>query len=99
MHAGPHVEPVRVYLAIFLALLVLTATTVAVAFIDLGPLNNVIALTIAGCKATLVALFFMHLRFGSRGSKIAALAGVAWLAFMITWTLSDYMTRSWLWGR
>jgi cytochrome c oxidase subunit 4 len=99
MHTGPHVEPVRTYVAIFVGLLVLTGITVAVAFADLGPLNNVIALAIAGGKATLVALFFMHLRFGSRGSKIAAIAGIAWLVHMIAWTLADYLTRTWLWGR
>ena len=61
-----HVVPLRVYFSVFGALMVLTAITVAVAFFDLGVLNNVVALGIAGLKATLVILYFMHVRYSGR---------------------------------
>ena len=57
------IVPVRTYYLIFLTLMVCTAITVAVAFVDLGPLNAVVAMTIAVLKATLVVLFFMHVEF------------------------------------
>ncbi len=94
--AGTHVVPVRVYLRIFFALLVLTATTVAVAFVDLGPLNNVVALGIAVIKATLVILFFMHVKYSTRLTAIVVASGVFGLAIMIGLTLTDYATRGWL---
>jgi cytochrome c oxidase subunit 4 len=94
--ASGHVVPVRVYLAVFAALLVLTAVTTAAAFYDLGPLGNVVALGIAGLKATLVVLFFMHVRYGTRLIPVVVLAGLFWLAIMIALSLTDYLTRGWL---
>ena len=88
-----HVTSPKVYLLIFLALMVLTAITVAVAFLHLGPFNDVAALTIAVSKATLVVLYFMHVRHSSRMTKISVLAGFLWLALLIGLTLSDYLTR------
>ena len=60
------VVPLSIYVGIFTALLVLTGVTVAVTFIDLGPLNNLVALSIAVIKATMVLLYFMHLRYSRR---------------------------------
>ena len=74
-------------MAIFLALLALTATTVAVAYLDLGRLNTVVALVIAFAKALLVALFFMHLRYSSQLTKIVVAAGLAWLAILLGLTM------------
>jgi cytochrome c oxidase subunit IV len=54
-----HVAPKSMYYAVFAALMVGTALTVLVAFYDLGPLNNVLMLTIAMTKALLVILFFI----------------------------------------
>lgn len=88
-----HVLPVRTYVGIFIALLVLTAVTIAVAYVDLGPLNVVVMLLIAATKATLVVLWFMHVRFEGRLVWISAAAGFAWLGIMIAFTLSDYLTR------
>ena len=61
-----HIVPVRVYLTVFALLLALTALTTGAAFVDLGAFNNVVALAIAACKATLVVLFFMHVRYSTR---------------------------------
>lgn len=92
-HAGRSHPSVGLYLAVFGALMVFTAITVAVAFLNLGPLNNVVALTIAGIKTTLVVLFFMHVHYASRTTKIFAAAGFFWLAIMITFTVSDMQVR------
>jgi cytochrome c oxidase subunit 4 len=88
-----HVVPLKVYLAIFFALIAGTALTVAVAFQDLGPMNTVVALTIAGVKAMLVVLWFMHLKYSSRLTWVFAAAGLAWLVLMIGLTMADFETR------
>ena len=91
-----HVVPRKVYYAVFVALLVLTAITTAVAFVDLGPWNTVVALGIAFLKATLVALFFMHVKYSSRLTQIVVAGGLFWLAILIVLTLSDFVSRGWL---
>ncbi len=91
-----HIVPAKVYFLIFGALMVLTATTIGVAYLDLGPLNNVIMLTIAMSKAMLVALYFMHLRYSDKLLPIFAVGALMWLLILITLTMSDYMTRTWL---
>ncbi len=93
---GTHVVPVRTYLLVFLALLLLTATTTLAAFVNLGPLNNVIALGIAVLKATLVVLFFMHVRYSPRLIPLVVTAGFFWLLILIVLTLTDYALRGWL---
>jgi cytochrome c oxidase subunit 4 len=90
-----HVVPVRVYVAIFAALLALTATTTAVAFVDLGPWNTVVALGIAVVKASLVVLFFMHLKYSPLLNRTVLLGGLFWLAILIGLTLTDFATRGW----
>lgn len=91
-----HVVPRSVYFAVFGALMVLTATTTAVSFVDLGPWNTVVALAIAFFKATLVVLFFMHVKYSPRLTQITVAGGLLWLAILILITLSDFMTRGWL---
>ena len=93
---GAHVVPVGVYLAVFAALMLLTAATTAAAFHDLGPLNNLVALGIATLKATLVVLFFMHVRYGTRLTPLVIAAGLFWLVLLIALSLTDYLTRGWL---
>lgn len=94
----PHVAPTRLYLTIFLALMVGTALTVWVAFFDLGVFNNIVMLTIACAKALLVVLFFMHLRWSSRLTWVVAGSGFFWLLIMFSLTLADYMSRGWMPG-
>ena len=91
-----HVVPVGVNLAVFVALMLLTAVTTAAAFHDLGPLNNIVALGIATLKAALVVLFFMHVRYGTRLTPLVITAGLFWLAILIALSLTDYLTRGWL---
>ena len=73
--------------------MVLTAATVAAAYVNLGPFNIVIALAIASLKATLVVLYFMHARYSPNRTHMVIIAAVFWLAIMLALTLSDYVTR------
>jgi cytochrome c oxidase subunit IV len=91
-----HVTPRRTYFAIWAALLVLTYATVAVSRIDLGRLNTIAALTIAVAKALLVVLFFMHIRYSSRLTKLVVVGGFMWLALLIGLTMADEVTRAWI---
>jgi cytochrome c oxidase subunit 4 len=89
-----HVEKVSVYLAIFGALMVLTAVTAWVAFHDYGQaLNDIIALSIAVTKASLVVLYFMHVRHSTKVVKMVVASGVFWLLILFAFTLSDFLTR------
>jgi cytochrome c oxidase subunit 4 len=97
MSAG-HVAPKSLYYTIFLALIVGTVITVAVAFVDLGAFNNVVMLTIACAKALLVVLFFMHVRWGTRLTWVVAGAGFFWLLILFSITMADYMSRGWVPG-
>ncbi len=93
-----HVVSRKVYFLIFGALIVLTLTTVRVATVDLGPMNIVVALLIAAVKATLVVLFFMHLRYSKPLTALVVFAAVMWLAILITLTLTDFISRPWIPG-
>jgi len=82
-------------LAIGAILLVLTATTVGAAFVNLGPFNPVVALLIATIKATLVVLFFMHVKGASEKlTGAVVVSGFFFLAILLSLSLADYMTRS-----
>ena len=84
------------YLVIVSALFVGTVLTYYIAKIDLGIWNPVVALTIAVIKAVLVILFFMHVHYSSKLTKLTISAGFFWLMIMITMSLSDYLTRAFL---
>jgi len=88
------VVSVRIYVLVFFILLVLTAVTSAIAFFDLGGgLNNVAAITIAICKALLVILYFMHVRYSDKLTWVFAAAGFFWLLILIGGTMDDVLTR------
>lgn len=88
-----HIVSPRIYFVIFGALIVLTGLTYWVATVNLGPLNTIVALTVAVSKALLVVLYFMHVRYSSRLTKVVVISGFFWLAILVTLTLSDYFTR------
>lgn len=96
--SGGHVAPIKLYLAIFAALMVGTVVTVVVAFFDFGFMNNVVMLGIACTKALLVVLFFMHVRWSSRLTWVVAAAGFFWLLILFSLTMTDYMSRGWIEG-
>jgi cytochrome c oxidase subunit 4 len=89
-----HVVPPRVYVGIFAALMILTAVTTWVAFIDLGPMNVVIMLVIAGVKASLVVLWFMHARYESTLTRMTIVGAVFWLLVLIVISAGDVFIRA-----
>jgi cytochrome c oxidase subunit IV len=92
-----HVVSKKVYFAVYVVLLALTFTTAGVSYINLGPFSTFVAMAIAIFKATLVVLFFMHIRYTRNGLYwIAFLVGIFWLGILIVLTMGDYLTRVWL---
>ena len=84
------------YLAIGVGLLVGTITTVGAAFVNLGAFNPVVALLIATIKATVVVLFFMHVKGASEKlTGAVVVSGFFFLAILLSLSLADYLTRSW----
>src|SRR3954462_8941894 len=90
-----HILPKRIYYTIFAILLLCTYLTVQIAFFDLGALNTIAALTIAVFKATLVVLFFMHVKYGTRLTWLVVTGSLFWLAILLALTMGDYLTRPW----
>jgi cytochrome c oxidase subunit 4 len=86
------------YYLVFLALIVGTGATVAASKVDMGPLNNIVMLAIACTKATLVILFFMHVRWSSRLTMVVAMSGFFWLLILFSLGMSDYLSRGWMAG-
>ena len=85
----------RTYLISGVLLLALLALTIGVAYVNLGPLNTVAAMTISLAKGALIVLFFMHLRYSKPVIWLFAAAGFFWLGIMLVLALSDYLTRGW----
>lgn len=84
---------VGLYVGVFVALLALTALTVWVAYLDLRAWNPVAALLIAGTKATLVGLYFMHLKFEEPLIRLFAGASVLFLTLLVGFTAADVLFR------
>ena len=99
--AAEHIVPKRTYFAIWIALLILTAATAYVSTLNLHvvwglrdiSLNAVVALLIASLKASLVVLFFMHVKYSPRLTAVVVFAGVFWLLILMTLSMADYLTR------
>ena len=87
-----HISPKSTYITIFGALMVCTILTVLAAFINLGNLNFPVAITIAVFKATLVVLFFMHVKYSTKLTQLWAMTGFIWVT-LLTIILLDYGTR------
>ncbi len=91
-----HIVPKSTYYLIFTALMVGTALTVGAAFVDLGnTANTVVALAIACTKATLVVLFFMHVKYSPKLTWLVVIASLFWLMLLLLITMGDYATRTW----
>ena len=93
-----HIVPKRTYYIIFGILMLCTYITVQVAFFDLGAFNIVAALAIAVLKATLVVLFFMHVRWSTRLTWVVVCSGFFWLLILFGLTMTDYLSRGWVEG-
>jgi cytochrome c oxidase subunit 4 len=90
-----HIVSPKVYLAVGSALLVLTGTTVGMSYVDLGVFNAVVALAIAVFKATLVVLFFMHVKYSTKLTKLTVISGIFVFLGLISMTMADYISRAW----
>jgi cytochrome c oxidase subunit 4 len=95
-HHTEHIVPIRIYAAVFLALIVLTWVTSGVATLDLGSLNVFVALSIAIFKASLVLLFFMHVKYATRLTKMIVMSGIYWLILLLFIVMMDLWTRGWM---
>jgi cytochrome c oxidase subunit 4 len=91
-----HVQPLKVYFAVFLALMAFTALTVFAAFVNLGPANDLVALGIAVAKATLVILYFMHVKGNTKLVPVVIMSGLFFLFILFLFLAADYGTRGWL---
>lgn len=94
-HHDHHIVGPGTYLIIYVTLLILTAVTVGAAFVEMGVLNPVVAVLIAVVKATVVILWFMHMKYQSKLLKLTISAGVFTFLVLIGMTLSDYVSRAW----
>lgn len=90
-----HIVSPKLYVAIFLILLALTATTTAASYVDLYVFNVVVALAIAVLKASLVVLFFMHVKYSPKLTKLTVISGLFVFLGLMTMTLADYISRAW----
>jgi len=95
-HHEHHIAPKSMYFTIFGALMALTVITVAVSYVDLGRANVMVALAVAGVKATLVVLWFMHVKHNTPLVKLTVATGFLWLVFMFVITFSDYLSRGFM---
>ncbi len=86
---APHVLPVAVLMGTAAALLVLTALTVVTSRIDLGAMNTVVALAIASCKAAVVGLFFMHLKYENKFLTVVLVSAVFFAVFLVSFVVFD----------
>jgi cytochrome c oxidase subunit 4 len=91
-----HIVEKKIYYTVFGSLMVLLGATITIAYIHLGKLNVIAALTIAVIKAVLIVLYFMHIRYSTRLLWIFVCAGFFWLGILFALSFSDFLTRGWL---
>jgi len=92
--SSEHIVPLRIYWGVFISLLVLTVVTTGIAYVDLGRFNLVVALAIAMFKATLVILFFMHVKYSTKLTKTIVASGFVFLLVLVFFTMTDLLTRN-----
>lgn len=90
-----HIVSPVIYIIIGAALLVLTGVTVAASFVEMGVFNPIVALLIACVKAVLVVLFFMHVKYSTKLTKLTVFCGLFTFMALIGMTLADYFSRAW----
>ena len=88
-----HIASKGLYYTIFLALMVLTALTVGVTYVDLGQANLLVAMGIAVLKATLVVLYFMHVRWSPKLVQVTFVTSFLFFGILVAFTLGDYFSR------
>jgi cytochrome c oxidase subunit 4 len=90
-----HVVSPMIYLGVFITLLIFTGLTVAASFAEMGVFNPIVALAIGCIKAVIVVLFFMHVKYSSKLTKLTVFAGIFTFLVLIGMTLADYFSRAW----
>ncbi|PYY19526.1 MAG: oxidase [Acidobacteria bacterium] len=93
---GDHIVSPKIYVTIWLILLAFTGITVAAAYQNFGIFNPIIALTIACTKATLVILFFMHVKYSPKMIALVIGCGLFFLSILMVLTCADYLSRAWI---
>lgn len=93
--AQHHIVSPKVYAAVAVALLILTGTTAGMSYVELGDFNAVVALAIAVFKAMLVVLFFMHVKYSTKLTKLTVFSGIFVFLALIGMTMADYISRAW----
>jgi len=93
--AQHHIVSPIIYLIVFISLLVFTGLTVGASYIEMGIFNPIAAIAIACIKAVIVVLFFMHVKYSSKLTKLTVFAGIFTFLTLIGMTLSDYFSRAW----
>ncbi len=86
----------RTYFLTYAALLCLTLSTVLIGYLDLGWFSMFVAVAIAAIKATLIASFFMHALYEKVVIRLLIGGALLWFMILVTLTMCDYITRSWL---
>ncbi|HEY2510865.1 MAG TPA: cytochrome C oxidase subunit IV family protein [Polyangiaceae bacterium] len=89
-----HIASVQFYVGILGALMFLTLLTVGVASIHLGPLNLAVAIIIASLKATLVILFFMHLKYDNKFNATIVVCSLMFIGVFFAYTINDTDRRA-----
>ena len=92
--SADHIVPVKIYWAVFISLLVLTVVTAAIAYVDLGRFNLMVAMAIAIFKASLVILFFMHVKYSTKLTKTIVASGFLFFLVLVFFTMTDLLTRN-----
>jgi cytochrome c oxidase subunit 4 len=90
-----HIVSPRIYILVGSALLIMTGLTVFASYLELGVFNPIVALFIAVVKATIVVLFFMHVKYSSKLTKLTVAAGLFTFLTLVGMTLADYFSRAW----
>jgi cytochrome c oxidase subunit 4 len=90
------VTPVRTYVLVALALMLLTIATIAASYLNIGRWHSAVALGLATAKALLVLLYFMNVRRSGALMRITIIVALFWLGILLLGTLNDYLTRTWL---
>ena len=91
---GHHISPLTTYIAVYLALLVLTVVTVLVSYAELPPAQSIpAAIAVASVKATLVGTWFMHLKYDTKFNVFIFLAAIWFMGAFFVFTLFDLTSR------
>jgi len=91
-----HIATKKTYIVVWASLMCLTAATAGSSYLELGRFNIILALVIATCKAMLVALIFMGVKYISQKMTwVVIVAGLFWLFILLALSMTDYISRSW----